>query len=186
MAAANAVIGALPVPLRDLVNPDTCPVDLLPWLADYLSVDAWDITWSEAQKRETIRASLGIHRMKGTIGAVKRALAALGFDVRLQEWFNQVPQAAPYTFRLLLTADQIGFSSAELARLTNVLNASKNLRSHLSEIVPLVVTRAGLNVAAVTHVGTEVTTGFGFSLVADGSVDADGQYRANGIKAKMN
>jgi phage tail P2-like protein len=187
VAATTAGIGALPVPLVDLVNPNKCPVHLLPWLAAYLSVDSWDITWTEAQKRETIRASLGVHRTKGTIGAVRRALAALGYQAQLQEWFNQIPAAAPFTFRLLLTADQVGFGQADLGHLQNVVNATKNVRSHLSEIVPQIVSTTQLTAGAAASVGTEITiTGFGYSLVADGSVNGDGQYRASGIKVKMN
>lgn len=185
LAATNAVIDTLPVPLRDLMNPDTCPVSLLPWLAAYLSVDSWDLTWNESQKRETIKASLGVHRIKGTAGAVKRAMAALGFDVQLQEWFNQIPKGEPYTFQLLLNVDQVGFDKTKLLRLLEVVAGTKNLRSHLSRVVPQVITTAALKAAAATSVGHEITTdSFEYTLIADGSVEADGSYRANGIKLK--
>jgi hypothetical protein len=52
----------------------------LPWLAWALSVDEWDETWTEAQKRETVAASYAVHSKKGTPYAVRHALEALGYD----------------------------------------------------------------------------------------------------------
>ena len=172
LATVNAAIGSLPVPLRDLTNADTCPADVLPWLAAYLSVDAWDVNWTEEQSRAAIRASFDVHRRKGTIGAVRRALNAMGIGAQLQEWFNQIPAGAPYTFRLLITADQVGYDATSFARIREVAGNAKNLRSHLSEIVPQIVTRAAPSIAAVTGIGTEITVKFDesrFALVMEGS-----------------
>lgn len=182
--SATARISDVPVLVRQSWNPDTCPPSVLPWLADNFSVDTWDPNWSDAQKRRTIKESVFVHRHKGTIGAVKRALAALGFDVRVQEWFNQVPLGEPFTFRLLLTANQIGFDQNAVSRVSDVVEATKNLRSHLSEIVPQVVTTAGPVIAGVTGVGHEITSnGFTYSLLSDGSAGlSDGTYKSTGFK----
>lgn len=67
------------VPVGDLWNPETCPPHLLPWLAWALSVDEWDSGWSETTKRRTLMGSIGVHRSKGTVSAVKKALAAAGY-----------------------------------------------------------------------------------------------------------
>lgn len=75
----NAEIDDLPIYFRDLWNPETCPLDLLPWLAWSLSVDDWDDNWSEEVKRRVVKESYGIHRQKGTVSAVRRALASLGY-----------------------------------------------------------------------------------------------------------
>ena len=69
----------LPEPIRALWNPDTCPAALLPWLAWSLSVDEWDAGWPEDVKRAAIRASVGVHRRKGTPGAVLDALRSAGY-----------------------------------------------------------------------------------------------------------
>lgn len=66
-------------PLRQLWNPATCPVDLLPWLAWAFSVDEWDADWPEATKRAAIAASISIHRRKGTVASVREALRAFGY-----------------------------------------------------------------------------------------------------------
>ena len=44
-AEALAQIERVPVPIRDLWNPDTCPVALLPYLAWAFSVDRWSQAW---------------------------------------------------------------------------------------------------------------------------------------------
>lgn len=76
--AAEAALG-LEVPIRDLWDPRTCPVEFLPWLAWTLSVDTWEETWPETFKRQAVAESLAIHRIKGSPGAIRRALTALGF-----------------------------------------------------------------------------------------------------------
>lgn len=65
--------------LRALWTPADCPAPLLPWLAWALSVDEWDGAWPEATQRAVIAASIDVHRHKGTVAAVRRALAAAGY-----------------------------------------------------------------------------------------------------------
>jgi phage tail P2-like protein len=146
----------LPVPVRDVWNPDTCPADLLAWLSWAWSVDVWDPAWSELQKREAIKASLNIHRYKGTIGAVREALTVLFYQPRVQEWFNQVPPGAPYTFRLLMEADQQGITQEAALKLFEVVERTKNLRSHLDAIQVSARTTAGPKLAVCTGVGSAI------------------------------
>lgn len=77
---ATARVGAVPVDIATLWTPGTCPAHLLPWLAWALSVDEWDETWTESQKRDVIAASYEIHSRKGTPHAIRTALAAIGYD----------------------------------------------------------------------------------------------------------
>lgn len=148
--------GAVPVGVRSAWNPDTCPANMLPWLAWAFGVDEWDSAWSEEQKRDTIRRSIVVHRYKGTIGAVLDALGALGVSAQVQEWFNQLPPAAPYTFRIHMESDQYGITSEEQVKLLRVLERTKNLRSHLEGIDLVVKTRTGPVVAAASSVGSSI------------------------------
>ncbi len=73
-------------PVATLMNPKTCPAHLLSWLAWAFSVDFWDDGWSEENKRAVIAASVSVHRRKGTLAAVKEALASAGFgDAKVRE-----------------------------------------------------------------------------------------------------
>jgi phage tail P2-like protein len=160
MDLATARVGDVPTPLRELWDADSCPDALLPWLAWAYSLDEWNAGWTPAQQRAAIKQSVAVHRYKGTIGAVREALAALGFEAQVREWFNQTPEGDPYTFLLQLNVDQEGFSLADLERMLEIVNTTKNLRSHLSEIVATVKTKAGPRVAAVAALGSETTVNY--------------------------
>lgn len=185
VAAVNARLGELPVPLRALVDPDALPVDKLPWLASYMSVDSWNLDLSESQKRESIKSSISVHRVKGTIGAVRRALGSLGFDARLQEWFNQTPAADPYTYRLLLEVNQVGVDRKMLTQVAGMVESTKNLRSHLTDVVMTVTSKATISVGAVACVGSDITVKYGgptdFSLLIEGYKNGNEQTESAAI-----
>lgn len=77
-AIESATDRPVPTPIRDLWNPERCPAAVLPWLAWALSVDDWDASWTEEVQRGVIAASVEIHRRKGTIWAMQRALQVAG------------------------------------------------------------------------------------------------------------
>lgn len=136
--AIEAVIGPAQAPLvflRALWDPDSCPVELLPWLAFAFSVDVWDPAWPEDVKREVIRRSFEVHRIKGTRKAVESALDAIGFNVDLSEWFEH--GGDPYTFRLDAFGEDVfeaGFQidAALLDRVTRLIENLKPARAHFT------------------------------------------------------
>lgn len=89
----------------DVWNPDKCPKQFLPWLAWSVSVDEWDAAWSVERKRDIIRSSVAIHRLKGTKGAVRRALEAMGFGPEIVEWFEN--GGAVHTFDVEAYANDV-------------------------------------------------------------------------------
>lgn len=131
LSEAVARLSDVGVPLRSVWRPDECPEPLLAWLAWALSVDAWDESWTEAQKREAIRAAVWVHRHKGTRGAVDRAVRALGYRVRIREWWEESPKGEPYTFAIEVEVDDRGVDANLYGMLTRVVEAAKNTRSHL-------------------------------------------------------
>lgn len=84
--------------VKKLWDPWQCPFLLLPFLAHSLSVDVWSDDWSEEQKRKVIAASPAVHRLKGTRGAVNRALKAFDIDAHIIEWWED--NARRGTFRI--------------------------------------------------------------------------------------
>lgn len=94
---------AIPVPLRTLWNPWTCPVGLLPWLAYALSIDAWNPAWPETVKRSVIAQAIAIQRRKGTAASVRQVVTAFGGQIALREWWQLDPPGEPHTFDLVLT-----------------------------------------------------------------------------------
>ena len=93
IAATGAGIDTLPVAVRDTWNPTTCPAGLLPWLAWALAVDEWDEAWSEAVKRAVIADAIELHRHRGTVWSLKKALEPLGMAVDV---IDQAGQRASY------------------------------------------------------------------------------------------
>lgn len=126
-----AHIGDQPIDIRDVKNPDRCPVELLPWLAWEFGVRFWDDRWSEEEKREVIKSAPKVNKTRGTPGAVKRALAATGLCIDLVEWFSDTPRAAPYTFRLVVNGN---ISTDEMLNVIEQVDDAKNARSLLGEI----------------------------------------------------
>lgn len=135
-ALVGAIAAALDLeePVSALWDPDRCPASHLPWLAWQFSVDGWDPTWTESQKRAAIRASFEVHRYKGTRYAVERALAALGYSTHLIEWFQEAPPAAPGTFAVEVDLDDRGISAELYDQVERLALATKNARSHLTRV----------------------------------------------------
>jgi len=132
---ATARIGAVPTPLRDLWDPDNCPVELLPWLAWALSIDAWRSYWPEHIKRARVRAALEIQRRKGTAQSVRQVVAAFGGQLELREWWQQDPPGAPHTFQMVLTLAGEGGAEASAQFVDDVINEvsrTKPVRSHFT------------------------------------------------------
>jgi phage tail P2-like protein len=69
----------LPIDIKKLWNPDECPENFLPWLAWALSVDFWDDLWPPEIKRNVIKASFDVHKIKGTPKSIKMLLEAAGY-----------------------------------------------------------------------------------------------------------
>lgn len=160
MAEAVARVSAVPVPVRAMWTPADCPAPLLPWMAWAFSVDNWNSTWSDAQKRGTIAASVGVHQHKGTVGAINSAIASLGFSSRLIEWQNQSPVGTPYTFKIELTAGGAGWTLAQLKTLLAVVQSTKNLRSHLDAVNPVIRSTGNLYCGALAKIGHQITVKF--------------------------
>lgn len=58
IALAEAMTGALPVPLHEAMDAAAAPIRLLPFLAVHDGVRLWFSDWSAERKRQVIGASL--------------------------------------------------------------------------------------------------------------------------------
>lgn len=128
---ATARLGDVPVLVREAWNPDTCPADLLPWLAWAFSVDEWQNDWTETEKRGVIKNALYVHKKKGTLAALKRAVAPLGYIIRIIEWFEESPPGVPYTFRLEVGLTDKGVNETIYEQMVRIIQTYKNVRSQM-------------------------------------------------------
>ncbi len=147
----------LPTLNRYVVNPDLAPAHILPWLAWALSVDDWSDNWSEQIRRNVIKASVEVHRKKGTIGALKKALQAFNYtNVKVEEWFEY--GADPYFFRVFFDVTEPGFDVNILPQVQKVIESTKNARSHLESLRAYLSAEMGLVSIGSIIISKEVTS----------------------------
>lgn len=188
-ALANTIarISDVPLAARRMWNPDTIPANLLPWMAWAFSVDDWNNNWTEQEKRNVIKNSLFVHKHKGTLAAIKRAVEPLGYIIRIVEWWEDTPQAEPYTFRLEVGLLDKGVDESIYDQFTRLIETNKNLRSHMkaltikSEITGVAYFGAGMVSGITTTVYPYIaenleSTGGVFMAAAEQSVDAVSVY----------
>lgn len=166
---ATARIGGIEVPNRSLWNPDTCPADLLPWLAWAFSVDQWDAEWSVEQKRAIVAASLFVHKRKGTPAAVKEVVDLIfgGGDV-VEPW--QASDLDPHQFKIVTTG--LLQSQTDFDKLIELVDSTKPVRSWLVAVQVRRSATERVYLGMFSQIGT--TTGVNNRLTFD--IDALGLF----------
>lgn len=170
-AAACASISDLSVPLRDLWNPWKCPVKFLPYLAWAFSVDRWEETWSEKEKRQAVSDAFWIHQRKGTVAAVRRVIETLGYSMTLQEWWEVADPAG--TFRLEINLNDIGITEPMIYELERIIGDAKPVSRHISQLT-LSASTKGVACVGVAIFDGEVTTVYPEGYTPDDSIYYDG------------
>lgn len=155
-AKACAEIDRLPVSvIHTLLNPDTCPENLLPYLAWAFSADHWDARWSVTTKRAVIKAAYFVHKHKGTIGALRRVVEPRGYLIRITEWWQTGDP--PGTFRIDIGVMEHGVTPEIHAELERLIADAKPLSRHLRGLGVLLESRGTLPVAAGSYSGDTLT-----------------------------
>lgn len=122
--------------ISKLWNPETCPVELLPWLAWALSTDSWNPEWSEDQKRQAVADAIQLQRRKGTRASIESVLARFDKLLTLTEWFEYPVPRQPHTFTITLpltTEETVGGERATAAFVDAIVRdviRTKPARSH--------------------------------------------------------
>jgi len=147
--ASGTSMEAMPVAIRDLYNPDTCPEHLLPWLAWAWDVEQWQSDWGITMQRAVIKASWKVHNHMGTKAALVQALEALGYaPVQVTEFVNllhrgassyngmrtHVGQSLAYQFDVSLNTNGGTPTASQLLKIREAIAIFKNARSHLRNI----------------------------------------------------
>lgn len=141
-----------------LWNPETCPADVLPFLAWGLAISHWDAGWTEAEKRAAIAGAIPFHQRKGTRAAVEEILARFHPLLSIVEWWQANPRRDPHTFEVRAPAGPDGIDAAFLtsetaAAIVRDVAAAKPLRSHFDFVFALEA-QASLWMAGGFTVGT--------------------------------
>ncbi|EPY5308641.1 phage tail protein I [Klebsiella pneumoniae] len=177
LAQACSGISDLSVPLRDLWNPWKCPVKFLPYLAWAFSVDRWEETWSEKEKRQAVSDAFWIHQRKGTVAAVRRVIETLGYSMTLQEWWEVADPAG--TFRLEVDLNDIGITESMIKELERIIGDAKPVSRHISQMTLGVSSHGAANVGISIFDG-EVIDIYPPGYEPDDSIYFDGQASFDG------
>lgn len=143
----GAGISDIPVPINTLWSPKTCPAKLLPWLADSVSVDEWDSHWPEPVKRQVIADSVPLHRKKGTVGAVRRALASV--DIKVDVKTGVENNCAPNGFRVIAQIDDRGIDQNTIKDIQRLVEPAKQ-QSTFYTIEPILTSNGSINADMIT------------------------------------
>jgi phage tail P2-like protein len=117
------------------VNLSTLPLEahasLLPHLAIAYGVDISGLTDGEA--REYLNNAFEIHRHKGTVYAVKKAIAVMFGDAELKEWFDNDLTAGLFDVEVVIDPDPSKvYSSKRFSTAKRLIDDAKNVRCHLN------------------------------------------------------
>ncbi|MEB6537617.1 phage tail protein I [Serratia plymuthica] len=154
-AQACAGISDLNTPLRDLWNPDRCPVKFLPYLAWAFSVDRWDEKWTPAEKRKAVKDAFYIHRRKGTIAAIRRVIEAMGYSMSIAEWWQVADPRG--TFRLTIDVNDVGITDEIVRELERLIGDARPVSRHIAQLSIATKVSGFIYSAVSVHDGDIVT-----------------------------
>ncbi|ENG6109167.1 phage tail protein I [Serratia liquefaciens] len=171
-AQACAGISDLNTPLRDLWNPDRCPVKFLPYLAWAFSVDRWDEKWTPAEKRKAVKDAFYIHRRKGTIAAIRRVIEAMGYSMAIEEWWQVADPRG--TFRLTIDVNDVGITEEIVRELERLIGDARPVSRHIAQLSIATKVSGFIYSAVSVHDGDIVT-------VYPADYEPDDSVKYNGI-----
>ena len=146
----------LPNVLRRMISPDTCPVELLPWLAIQRSVDRWDPAWSEAIKRKVVKDSFEVHQRKGTVAALRQVVEPFADLIDITEWHQLEPMGEPGTISMSLALFESGLTEQGLVELERIIGDTKPISRHLVGLSITYSPKGELFLGAAIFTGDEV------------------------------
>ncbi|MEH9137150.1 phage tail protein I [Klebsiella pneumoniae] len=155
LAQACSGISDLNVPLRDLWNPWKCPVQFLPYLAWAFSVDRWEESWSEEEKRREVSEAFWSHQRKGTVAAIRRVVERLGYSMSIEEWWQVADPAG--TFRMDIDLNDVGITETMVRELERLIGDAKPASRHIAQLTLATRTQGAAFTGAAVFDGDEVS-----------------------------
>lgn len=138
-----------------LWNPDKCPEEFLIYLAWALSVDDWSESWSEEVKRNVVKNSLDIHRLKGTTKGLQDTLDNLGHKLAAVYWHEE-PEIPKGKFKVKVAASGVLIDESFYTSITRTINENKRGTLHLESLEIQSRTNSKHYIAQVVKVGENI------------------------------
>ena len=129
------------------ILPMQAKTQILPHLAVMFDVNILGL--SEEEARKYLHNALEIHRYKGTVYAVKKAIDAVFEKGELVEWFDADLAPGLFDVEVQLAADfSKVYTLEKFERARKMINDAKNVRCHLNDFIielPLISTNIKVN-----------------------------------------
>lgn len=110
---------------------DSLNEQLIDYLAVQMHVDEYDDTETLDVKRQQVKQSFLLHRLKGTKYAVQKAVSTVYQSAKVEEWPEY--SGEPYHFRVTGITAPMNETKA-INKLVRLINAYKNTRSWLDYV----------------------------------------------------
>ena len=135
---------------------------LLANLAAQFHIEAYEgfaMAESLDEKRALIKNAIMLHMHKGTRWSVERIFELLNMRGVIVEWWEQPddPEFEPYTFDIDIESDRV-LTDEFISDCIRMVNALKNVRSHLRQIKMITRILSGIPIIGITAMNTTETT----------------------------
>ena len=124
--SSEQVSNAKVIGIGNLWNAATCPNEFLVYLAWAVDVDFSIYNkLDDQQRREYISKSVEIHRHKGTIGALKKALIIPDYTLNVEEWYSY--SGKPHTIKVHV--HKLSDGAINTALINDIIHKNKNVQT---------------------------------------------------------
>lgn len=119
------------------VSIDGLSSEQLDHLAYAWDASVWRDSWPIELKRSVVKNVVTEKRKKGTVSAVRDALASIQSAATIKEWWETDPKGTPHTFTIYATLGKIeGVLDAEMQEdLIRLIDDAKPVRSHYTFVI---------------------------------------------------
>lgn len=131
---------------------DSMDEELLDELAWQFNIPEYNHLYDIEVKRNLIKDCMITHYHRGTVGAMVKVVEDIFGDARLEEWFEY--GGNPYHFRVRTRNSSV--TDEMLQDLDRVIKETKNIRSHLEEVVVEMMETMNLYVGCRVQIIDEV------------------------------
>lgn len=133
---------------------DHLATGLLDHIATGLDADIWRSDWNVDVKRSVLKTEIRNKAIRGTLRAVKDAIASIGSAGIVQEWWETDPKGEPHTFTVIADLPDIeSLGRANQEELIGLIDNAKPVRSHYKFILRTVV-KGNVGMYGVYQTGT--------------------------------
>lgn len=137
------------------------PNSVLPYIAKQYHVtgdEGWNDCTTREEKLDLLSNAVDIHRKKGTVGAVKKAINIDGYSATYRHWKEY--GGIPHHFKIAIDLNNLGISEELQNSIKKKIEECKQLRAKLDALNIYVSETNNINVKTAVCLGEMITVDF--------------------------